>query len=181
MRKTICFAYYGDGHFIGWYSDSFGSITKNSPKLYGESEEQIEIVAKNFRYKIEQLHKDADWKLNNPVGEALLNAGQNADKRDLRQYKQVELRVVECPEYDGANPDYDKADFKSWSEKRRQKLEETEIPLLPSPSPERTFAMKIFDQVYGEYPVKSWIYADYTKVKEWAAQEPTKFLKTINS
>ena len=35
MRKTVCFEYFADGNFLGWYSDSFGTITKNQPKLYG--------------------------------------------------------------------------------------------------------------------------------------------------
>ena len=52
-RKNICFAYFGDKTFIGWYDDTGGSIRKH-PKIYGNSKSQIEVIERNFRSKMEK-------------------------------------------------------------------------------------------------------------------------------
>ena len=56
-RKPICFAYFADGKFLGWYADSWGSIRKDSPKIYGYSEDQVETITKNFRHKMSKLSR----------------------------------------------------------------------------------------------------------------------------
>ena len=100
-RKSVCYAYYGDGKFLGWYADSFGSVRPNSPKVYGDTEKQREVITKNFRNKLSKLNEKSELDLRNPLGSTLLNNGLNKDKDELSKFLNVELRVVECPEYDG--------------------------------------------------------------------------------
>ena len=150
-QKTICFAYYGDGKFLGWYADTLGSLRPNSPKLYGNSQRQIDVITKNFKGKIAKLK--TDYQLSNP-NELFqsVNDSLNSDNLLLSQYGKIELRVVECPYYDGENPNFDIQDYREW----------------------------LKTAIKGDnYHTDSWIYADYTKVKEWASTEPTDFLFTI--
>jgi hypothetical protein len=155
-EKCICFAYFGDGKFLGWYADSFGSIRKDSPKIYGDSKEQIETIIKNFNYKLSKIKEQSKIDLHNSLGSALLNNSLNSDSNELFKYKEIELRIVECPIYDGPNPDFDREAHKKWLyESDRQNGDKYHIP--------------------------SWIYANYTKVKEWALNEPTEFLSIIKS
>lgn len=152
MRKAVCCAYFGDGKFLGWYADSCGSIRSKGPKIYGYSPEQMATITENFRYKVNKLDKKSDLGSIVP-GLTLLDRSWDNDSKILSQYQTVELRVVECPEYDGPNPDFDKVRHENWTAYDRKPFYE---PCNPN-----------------------WIYADYTKVNEWAEQEPTEFLEVI--
>ena len=54
-RECVVFAYYANKEFIGWYSDSQGSVGK-VPKIYGES--TIPVVKRNFLYKIKTINNN---------------------------------------------------------------------------------------------------------------------------
>ncbi len=161
-RKNICFAYFADGKFIGWYADSAGSIRENSPKIYGHSEEQISVITENFRYKLSKLSTPsvlADY-VGLP-GLGLLDNSLNADKTNLSQYNDIQLKITECPHYDGPNPNFDKEKYAEWLNAEK--------------------AMNGDNFRYSNCPkeLENWIYADYNKVKEWASIEPTKFIGII--
>jgi hypothetical protein len=152
MRKTVCFAYFGDGNFLGWYSDSFGTLTKHSPKLYGYSQEQVEVVAGNFRYKLQKLKEDWNLRRLNP-GLAILDASIASDAKTLADFKEVKLCVVECPVFDGPNENFDEECHKNW---------------------------RVYDRKpFYEPENRDWIYADYQLVKGWAMSAPTEFLEVI--
>ena len=51
-KKAICFAYFCDGKFIGWYSDTFGTVTENRPKIYRYSSEMLETIKNNLNYSL---------------------------------------------------------------------------------------------------------------------------------
>lgn len=177
-QKTICFAYFADGKFIGWYADSFGSIRANSPKTYSYSEKQIEIVSKNFRHKLERGNT-LSLDLKNPAANYLLNSSLDADSKMLSQYNTIELRVVECPEYYGKNPDFDEEDYKRKDAEREQKFKESGIADMPI-SMERFEAVKKFDEA-NHVECNNWIYPDSEKVREWAKNAPTEFLEIIKA
>ena len=161
-RECICFAYFADGKFIGWYADSFGSIRKNSPKIYDNSESQISIIEKNFRYKISSINEKRNLAAISP-NLSIIDNSLNNDSANLAQYKNIELRIVPCPIYDGPNPEFDSAAYESWYE---NELREKGPNFKYSDCPK-------------ESKYQNWIYCDYTLVKEWASNEPTEFLKTI--
>ncbi len=152
MRKTVCFAYFGDGKFLGWYADSFGTITKNTPKVYVYTPEQVETIKRNFRYK---LNKEKSNLGDLVKGLSVVDDSLAVDKQKLSPYKQIELRVVECPFYDGPNPNFDEERHKNWTAYKRKPMYE----------PENNY----------------WIYADYTLVKGWATAEPVNYLEIITS
>lgn len=193
MDKSICFAYFGDGKFLGWYADSFGSI-RDSPKVYPNSERQLEIISSNFRNKVNKIKgvQEEDFgstvvKVMEPLNEGgakLLSLGMHSDRKILSQYENIELRVVECPEYDGVNPDFDKAAYEILVNQRFNKLvaflAENDIAYEDGPSAERTRLVGEFSLQNPHPSCDNWIYADYNKVKEWAANEPKEFLQTIN-
>lgn len=161
-HKTICFAYFGDGVFIGWYSDSFGTITSNRPKLYTYSTNQIATVKGNFIYGLSKIKKRDDLsakKESDNVVDAILDI----NRKDLSQYTNIELRIVECPYYDGVNPNYDEEKYKEWKEDYKAKNNG--------------------NIRYADCPkeLESWIYADGTKVREWAEKEPTEFIEVVTS
>lgn len=151
MRKTICFARFTNGKFIGWYSDTFGSITPNSPKLYGYTESQVKTITSNFNYMLNKF----------PTTE------------------EEELRIVECPEYDGENPEFDEAAHEALAAAYKQKMTDAGIFDIPAPSVARIEAIKAFEGRNPRPVANNWIYADYSKVKEWAKNEPIEFLETI--
>ncbi len=161
-RKNICFAYFADGKFIGWYADTAGSIRENSPKLYGNSEQQIATITENFRYKLSKLSTPSAIAIASGIaGLGLIDNSLNADKTNLSQYENIELRITECPHYDGPNPNYDKDKYMEWLDAEK--------------------AMAGDNFKYSNCPkeLDNWIYADYAKIKEWASNEPTEFIGTI--
>jgi len=162
MRKCICFAYYNNNQFLGWYSDSFGTITKRSSKLYGYSESQLEIINKNFTSKVKRLKEEAM----------------------AVDYSTIELRVVECPIYDGPNPEFDKDVYDKAVQERKDLLikflAQSGIDYyLDSPSTQRSSLVKEFEKKHPRVIANNWIHADYDKVQEWASNEPTIFLKVL--
>jgi hypothetical protein len=165
-EKSVCFAYFGDNKFVGWYSDTFGTVTKNSPKVYQYSEKQVEIVAKNFRYNMSKLAEKSELAVRTgQVGLSPLDNGINSTRKGLGQYENVELRVVDCPYYEGENPNYDKEKAKRYKEEQELKLGKLWHKEVP----------------FEEEGNKSWVYCDYAKVKDWALNEPTEFSQVLTS
>ena len=183
-EKTICFAYFGDNEFLGWYADTFGSI-RSSPKLYGDSKEQTDIISKGFRYKLEKARKAEKLRAEeiieeaNPFAGAILSSGLRGDEAILIKYKDIELRIVECPYYDGPNPSYDSEAFKKAYDEHRKKMKEAGIFDIPAPSKERIDAIEEFEKTNPRPESDSWTYADYSKVERWAKNEPTNFIGKI--
>ncbi len=179
--KSICFAYFADGKFIGWYADTFGSI-RECPKVYPDTIEQIDIITKNFRYKLSQISNTSELS-KIPTCEMLepLDAKINKDSADLSQYKEVELRIVECPEYEGVNPNFNMSKYNEERLLHKQLMANEGIFNIPSPSKERTEAVQTFIEKYPRPKGDSWIHADYHKVAKWAEKEPTEFIATIGA
>ena len=188
-RNCICFAYFGDGKFLGWYSDTFGTITKDNPKIYGYSEKQLEIIRKNFSQKV-KASKDGGDDFLGAVARALtgrvaekatsiMTVRSLAGKAQLSEYQNIELRVVECPEYDGPNPDFDEEEYKRLREEEKVKMTDFGVFDVPGPSKERMEIVEKFHDIFGRVECNNWIYADYAAIKEWASNTPTKFLETI--
>ncbi len=176
--KSICFAYFADGKFIGWYADSFGSIRKDSPKLYSNTELQIQTITNNFRLKLDKIGKTSN--LGSLVnGLDILDNSINQDKSTLSQYKEIKLRIVECSEYDGMNPDFDKSKYEEEIAEHKQLMTDAGIFDIHAPSKERTDAVNSFHEKHPRPKCDNWIYADYSKVKEWAKNEPTEFIGKI--
>lgn len=146
-RKRVCFAYYSGNKFLGWYSDSFGTVTKNSPKIYGYSKEQIAVIRKNLSSKLKDKSFSEVLSKINPIAGKLVENSKERDKNILSN-KDIYLRIIECPYYDGPNPEFNREDYKK--------------------DPEN-------------YSIESWIYADYSKVKEWASKEPDIFIDYIKT
>lgn len=180
--KTICYAYYGDGKFLGWYADSFGSIRKKNPKLYRDSEEQNAIISLNFKSKIARIKEKSNLANRNAslIGLKVIDNSLNKEASDLSQYKQIELRSVECPIYDGPNPDFDKAAYLEKIDKRRQDLIALGIMDMPIGTT-RIEAIRAYDEKHEPIATNTWIYADYKQVEEWASKEPTEFIDIITS
>lgn len=190
-EKCICFAYYGNGKFLGWYSDTFGTITRSSPKIYGYSEHQLDIIKKNFSHKVKSSKDGSDDFLGG-VARALAGTGRVdesttsmmtikslAGKAQISEYENIELRIVECPEYSGPNPDFDKEEYDRKRAERKEKMIEMGIFDIPAPSKERRAAIEKFNDIFGDLECNNWTYPDYERVKEWASNEPSEFLEII--
>jgi hypothetical protein len=175
-RKTICFAYFADDKFIGWYSDTFGSITPMSPKLYPDSQEMIDRIFSNFASKMKKINETSFDEAKEKVKglQALSLAVFSGE--ELLKGSNATLRVVECPIYDGPNPDFDKEAYDALLDERKAKMQEAGIFDIPAPSSARSKAIDEFNEKNPRPACDNWIYADYSKVKEWASQEPTEFL-----
>lgn len=178
MRKTVCLAYFGNEKFLGWYSDSFGTISKSSPKLYNYSKEQMDIIKTNLAYKFRDLDKNSTL-AKHVSNLAILDNSLNRDKGVLSQYTNISIKAVECPEYEGPNPDFDKEAYEKMVEARRQELQELGVLDLPPGSIERLDALDEYNITHPEPKCNNWIHADYAKVKAWASNEPTEFVETI--
>lgn len=182
-NKTVAFAYYADGEFLGWYADTFGSVRK-SPKLYSNSESQLQTISDNFLRKIEKINRTSfDEQKGKLKGFAALSLAV-FDSEKLLRGKNVELRIVESPEYDGPNPDFSK-EVENESRKQYDKLYHSwckELGLDAGVEEGDRFGIALLDnykrfvKTYPQVNGKYWIYCDYDKVNEWAANEPTEFL-----
>ena len=149
MNKSYGFAYYADGKWLGWYGGTFGTVSK-TPKLYNDLDRVRPVLEKNLAHKLTKIKESTFEEARQTVkGLAALSLAYY-DGEELLRGKEVELRAVECPHYDGPNPDFD-----------RQKWED--------------------DYRNGRTAEKpnNWVYADYAKVTEWAAQEPQEFVATL--
>jgi len=179
MKKSICFAYYANGEFLGWYGDTFGSITE-TPKIYSSFEKMKDTITKNLSHKMKKINEssfeEAKNKADNIVSAIGLAVFQNEE--DLRG-KNVELRVIECPEYDGPNPNFDKLAYEKKVEDYQEKMKKEGIFDIPAPSQERLKAIDTFEALNPRPKCDNWIYADYSKVREWAKNEPTEFIAVI--
>ena len=110
-----------------------------------------------FLYKIQKLKEKSNIPIEtNPIGLTILNDSLDNDKEILKKSKNIELRVVLCPFYDGPNINYNKEVYRNWVKQH-----------------------DIKDKVPQE--IDFWVYADYSKVKEWASKEPIEFLFTIKA
>jgi len=180
MEKNICFAYYADNQFIGWYGGTFGPVS-NIPKVYTDSESQIDTITKNFNYKLKKINDSTlEEYLSKADNVNLAIQGLTFSSQDLLKGKKVELRIVECPFYDGPNPDFKVEEYKALSQKRRELMGQLNI-WDKEISHERTELIRKFDEEHPElrYSIPHWISADYEKVKEWASKEPTEFINII--
>lgn len=179
-RQTVCFAYFANGHFIGWYSDSFGTITKCNPKIYRYDKEQVETIRSNFRAKLRgaaQVIAESIGKVN-PAGGGIMMASFNADTEQLSRYRHVELRAVACPHYDGPDPDFDRDTYLKKCDEWHEAFRKTPIFKFPQ-STLRMHAMKRYEESHPMPAPSRWIYADRALVNEWASKEPVEFLEVI--
>lgn len=181
-RKAVCFAYFGDRKFLGWYSDSFGSMTSNRPKIYGNTESQFKTISDSFQRRLSELSKKSQLATTTGIPAlGLIDNGVEKIKKELSQYLVVELRVVECPFYDGPNPNFDVEAHNKLREEHKKRMTEAGVFDIPAPSAARSAAIEKFE-LTDPYPkADNWIYADYTKVKEWASTIPTIFEGTLSS
>lgn len=191
-RKTICFAYYGDGKFLGWYADTFGSI-RTIPKTYGNSEHQVGVIERNFRNKMRRLTGKGELDSvkvidsHNGVAGGMLKSGLDADEKILNEYSIIELRIAKCPIYNGPNPDYSKTINDAFRENDTKLYHQwcKEMNLEPGIKPGDRIGIatlenyKRFKEVYPDARPKSWIYGDWEKIKEWASNEPEDVIKFV--
>jgi len=179
--KSVCFAYFADGKFIGWYGGTFGPVS-DSPKVYSSLESMRATITKNLSHKLKKINETSfDEAKGTATGLAAFGLLEFSGEDELRG-KDVELRVVECPEYDGPNPDFDEEEFDKLSKAHTVLVLEHLKSLGISTdghSPERTKAVIDFTKLNPSPKSNNWIYCDYNKVIEWAKNEPTEFIDVI--
>lgn len=90
-ERCICFAYFTDDQFIGWYGDSMGSVVKNSPKIYPDTEKQKEVIRTNFTSKIKKIK---DVPIENPK-EAMKSSNRGEQLVGLLDYLRRESTELE--------------------------------------------------------------------------------------
>lgn len=172
MNKTVCFAYYIDGNFIGWYGDSFGRIS-NIPKVFYDINKTREIILKNFSLRINRIK---DVINNNDSVSQIMSPTVDEDK--ILSSGEVELRVVNCPVYEGPNESFDNEKYKQELFEYERKMKET-ISFSEEPSMERLNSIRRF-KIENPPPIlNNWIFADRNKLEEWAKIEPSEFLEKI--
>lgn len=182
-RECICFAYFVDDLFIGWYGDSFGTVSKY-PKIYGNSDAQVSTIKTNFNYKMTRINETSFSKELAKIPDdgkehiEVLRLIIFQDEKALKGRK-VELKMVACPLYDGPNPGFDREAWKKIIESQTELKKELGIHNLPAGSMQRMKALQAFEKENPEPKYNGWIYATAEEVKLWAEVEPTEFLKII--
>ena len=81
MSKNVIFAIFGDNQFIAWTYGMFTQLVKY-PKIYDNSERQVEVVLTNAKSKIRRLKEDSNLAHINPTL-SIIDAGQNREKGKL--------------------------------------------------------------------------------------------------
>ena len=162
-RECICFAYFVEGVFVGWYGDTFGSVS-TVPKIYTNTPEMIRRIQDNFQHKIKLLMREGDLK----GFRALYSQGKEKLKG------KIELKAVMCPVYDGPNPDFDKEDYERRLNEQNAHMQS--VGVFDKQGIDRIDAT---DQYYISNPKvrpDNWIYADYEQIKQFAQTTPTSFI-----
>ena len=183
-RECIGLAYFVDDLFIGWYGDSFGTVSK-FPKIYDNSEQQLSTIKTNFNYKMTRINETSFSKelANIPEdGQHHIEALRLlifTNEKALKG-KKVELKVVACPIYDGPNPDFDREAWKKIIEDQTELKKKSGIYDLPAGSMKRMIALQAFELENPEPKYNGWIYATAEEIKLWAEIEPKEFLKVIS-
>lgn len=180
MHKSVCFAYYADGKWIGWHGGTFGSVS-DSPKVYSSYEGMYDTIQKNLTYKLNRInttsYEEEKTKVEGLAALSLLVF----DSEDELRGKEIEVRGVQCPEYEGENPDFDGEKYKrEWDghkELWNKKVKEFNIP--DGSSILRTITHTEFLKEHPYPKSNHWICCDYSKVIEWAKNEPTEFIGVI--
>jgi len=180
MKKSVCFAYYANGEWIGWYGGTFGSVS-NSPKVYSSYEGMKDTIQKNLSSKLQKINSTSfDEEKTKVEGLAALSLF-GFDSEEILRGKDIELRVVECPEYEGENPNFDSEKYKKESEEHadlwKQRVKELGLP--DGFSLELVEAHEEFLKEHPRPRANDWISCDYSKVIEWAKNEPTEFIAVI--
>jgi hypothetical protein len=127
--KTHCFAYYVNGEWVGWYGDTWGTVSK-TPKLYSNLNAVLPTVEKNFKNKLNKVNSTSYREEKEKVFDFASALSLLVFRsEELLRGKQVELRVVECPYYEGPDPTNDRkwvtADWdlvKKWAETKPNKF-----------------------------------------------------------
>lgn len=181
-KHSYAFAYFADGQFIGWYADSFGSVRK-APKLYTDLERMIPVLTSNLTHKMSKINSTSfDEEKDKVVGLQALSLATFDSEEQLRG-RQIELRAVICPVYDGPNPDFNEESYQDAvhvrSEKLKRFLTENGVDPQSGASSERTKLVDLFNHENPNIQCDNWIYADFSKVKEWALNEPTEFVAVL--
>lgn len=186
QQQSVCFAYFGDGKFLGWYADTSGSLRPHSPKVYSSLENMLPVITKNFRNKLNGTrskalqfeHEPTDNAVNFVLG--VIEQGNKNDLEVLNNYEVVELRAVACPEYDGPNPDFDDEAYLKLVDEHKELFNQSGLNDLPV-GLERFNAVQEFNKKHPHPKSNNWVYADYSKVQKWAKNEPTEFLEVITT
>lgn len=98
MENKIVFALFGDGKFISWTYGMFTQLV-DYPKVYTESNHQIEIVQKNFYSKIKRINKKSELHKNPGLeGMIIVDQSQNKESEILSGYSNFELRMYYLPD-----------------------------------------------------------------------------------
>ena len=98
MKNKIVFALFGDGKFISWTYGMFTQLV-DYPKVYTESNRQIEVVQKNFYSKIKRINKESEFHKNPGLEEMIIvDQSQNKESKILSGYSNFELRMYYLPE-----------------------------------------------------------------------------------
>ena len=157
-KKSICFAYFADGKFIGWYGGTFGPVSK-VPKIYDDSFKQLEIIKGNLTHKLSKINSSTfDNEKLKVKGLAALGLATYSGEELLRG-KDVELRLVECPEYDGPNPNFDKVAYDAAIKTHYEKFDKESAHLPKGFCVERTEFVIKFNKNNPKPECNNWIYA----------------------
>lgn len=180
-KNSVCFAYYVDDVFVGWYGDTFGSVTK-SPKLYNNNSDTVNIITNTFRKKLNLINSTTFEEYKNETKNPFSILFFNDD--ELLRNKKVELKCVQSPFYDGINPDFDRELYNQKYKEYNDKFNLSEVSTLPTNTTDEIVKrMEAIKEWEKQNPRPSdtdhWLYVDYNLVKDWALNEPTEFLFTI--
>lgn len=108
MKKNkVVFAIFGNGNFISWTYGMFTQLV-DFPKIYDESEKQIEVVVKNFYSKIRKIKNPINLSQYHP-GFKLVDLGSEHDNSILSNYSEFELKMY----YIGDKEEYSQDDLNS--------------------------------------------------------------------
>ena len=108
MKQSIVFAHYKNDELLGYRCDTFGTILKNSAKIYTYSKDQVETVIKNINYTLGEKKPNLGDVLTKQGIEAVDMNGNPINslisKREEEIYQQgqdagaFEVRVLKCPD-----------------------------------------------------------------------------------
>ncbi len=159
MEQPIVFAHYkkdeqGKDVLLGYRCDSFGTLRKDSAKIYTYSKEQIEIVLRGVEYNLGDK-KPSFFEQLKKMGAVVMNPGVSIDdaiKGEEKIYQDgqdagaFEVRVLKSPGYPVEREfDVEKAE---WVEKRVWQYPKDEMDLwISTPEEHEVIETHYFSKV----------------------------------
>lgn len=114
MAKNIAFAYYKDDRLVGFYSDSFGTIS-DYPKIYPGTLDQVDVIVRNIIFSIRCAQHPEIENIGDILNSEVVSSTLTMFYEKIQDLRSFELLIYPCVAYgEETNWVYPEEDIEDW-------------------------------------------------------------------